>query len=53
MLCCGIRLACRTARVAARTGLRLLTLGLLLRLSRPWASRRGADRRHSLRGDPL
>ena len=35
MLCCGIRLACRTARVAARTGLRLLTVGLLLRLRRP------------------
>jgi hypothetical protein len=35
LLCCGIRLARRTARVAARNGLRLLALGLLLRLSRP------------------
>jgi hypothetical protein len=35
MLCCGIRMACKTARFAARNGLRLLTLGLLLRLSRP------------------
>jgi hypothetical protein len=39
MLCCGICLALRTARLTARKGLRVLTwlapLALLLRLSRP------------------
>lgn len=34
MFCC-MRLACRTARAAARGGACLLALGLLLRLSRP------------------
>ena len=32
---CGLHLACRTARVVARGSVRLLALGLLLRLSRP------------------
>jgi len=49
---CGLRLACRTARAVARGGACLLALGLLLRLSRPWALRRVAERR--LRsGEPL
>jgi len=38
-MCCGLHLACRTARAMARGSVRLLAtsiaLGLLLRLSRP------------------